>query len=149
MNFWEFVIPGLALLVSTIAMILSARTSQKQLKYEKKQNDLNELLYDKEQKEKIILNMADITAELIQIGISKEAIRVVNIGHARAENVDIDFSEEGNWTIMNEFFPMDMDPGQSVDLKTLLAGGSSSKQECLLSWNDSNGNHCKRIMLTS
>jgi len=138
-----------AVIVSVISIIVSIILYNKQNRYIKTQDDLNQLLLTKEKKEVDSSEEAFVSANVVKMGNGNYRIRVFNKGKGRANNVDISYPEEHNWMIMNNIFPLEfLESGQSVELILALNMGAQSKIKAVFTWNDKNGAKTNEVILT-
>lgn len=138
-----------AISVSIISITFSIIRYNKQRKYIKTQDELNQLLLAKEKKEVDSSDEAIVSANMVKMGKENYRIRVFNKGKGRANNVDISYPEDHDWIIMNRVFPLEfLLSGQSVELMLAPHMGAQSKIKAVLTWNDKNGEKKNEVILT-
>jgi hypothetical protein len=108
------------------------------------QKKVNELIIEKETRASIEMRQADMGANLVPVGRNSWRLKVFNKGKACAHDVRIDFPDGNNLVIdsdIDDKFPMEsMEPGQSVDLITVVHLQTKPKHKIHLAWQDAEGN---------
>lgn len=138
-----------AVIVSTISIIVTIFIYFNQKKYIKNQDELNKLLLKKEILEVEASEEAFVSANVVHLGNGQNRIRIFNKGKSRANNVNISYPEKHNWLITNRVLPLDfLDSGHTVDLILTMTLGSQSKIRAILSWNDKTGEKTNEVILT-
>ena len=137
----------LAVFVSVLSFIYSIILNINQGKYIKHQDQLNQLLLEKEITERQKEQFAEVGAKVVKYGQSKYYIKVYNQGKARANNVTFTITES-EWRIMDHAFPLEyLDAGSSVDLGLSLFLGSELKNKCKITWEDKSGHQEREVIL--
>ncbi len=131
--------------IAFLALLLSGYATYKSLKFKKSEKELvevqkklNQLMFEKEEREATQAKRADLGVNFIKIGKHKHRFKVFNKGKATAYNVNIEFPD-GNHLILEhdlkEKFPLEiMERGQSVDLVAAFDMQSKSKLKVKLKW---------------
>lgn len=136
-----------SLIISVVSLIVSSILAIFQLKYHRKQDKLNVLLTEKENREIENLGKADIFVEFIQTG-RQELIRVSNIGNYLANEILLTFPNGNSWSVFIDTLPSSLQPSQSADLIVARTLSAESTQIFLFSWTDKTGKHEKSFELS-
>ncbi len=136
-----------SLIISVVSLIVSSILAIFQLKYHRKQDKLNVLLTEKENREIENLGKADIFVEFIQTG-RQELIRVSNIGNYLANEILLTFPNGNSWSVFIDTLPSSLQPSQSTDLIVARTLGAELTQIFLFSWTDKTGKHEKSFELS-
>ncbi len=129
--------------IALFALFFSIYATYKSQKFSSIQNQLNLLMIDKEKRESIDINKADLGANFIKVGNNSHRLKIFNKGKGRALNINIDFPE-GNDLILgeniNSKFPLEiLECGQSSELAVYPHMGSKRKLVVKLTWSNENG----------
>jgi len=128
------IISGLALIVSTVAIILNYQTSQKQ-------KTLIELQTMKEKEEAILKNKANIQARYFKTGLNTTKLKVSNTGLAEARNIRLTFTEDSGVPLikgdLDSKFPLSsLEPRSGVELLTASGLQTPAKHLIRVEWDD-------------
>lgn len=143
------IIAGLALLMSAYATWRTISFNEKQKSLIESQENLNNLLLEKEQGEALSDKKADLGASFVKLGNSKHRLKIWNKGSATARNVRLEFPE-GNGIIIEseieEKFPLEsLEKLQSVELIAAVHMGTKSKHVIRLVWEDDAHDHNEKL----
>lgn len=133
-----------------LSFIYSIIRNRKQDTYIKRQDELIQRQLEKDEKEKVLEKVADLTAELVSIGNNKKVLRIANIGKALAKKVMFKLIDTTNWFLAYEdgLFPLDLSSGRNIDLPIIVGVDCLPKGKCHFSWEDETGQQEKDIVLT-
>ncbi len=134
------VLAALALVLSLVATVATARFNARQKSLIESQELLNRRLLAREQSEAAASEQADLSASLVKVGQSNWRLKIYNRGKAAARNVTITTAEDDDLLIQEDVvskFPLELlEPAHGVDLISLIHLGSKSKHEVTLGWSD-------------
>lgn len=148
-------------IISISALFLSAYAIRKTTKFNKKQeslinsqNEINNLLKEKELKNLKLEKQADLNMNLIPLGNKSRKLRIYNKGQAPAYNIKLIILDDNHLLVQREIesvFPLEtLEPSQSVDLNASMSLGTSKKNMFKLVWQDElNSENFKTIYLTT
>lgn len=121
--------------IASAALIVSLLTAYRQ-------HALNKVLLDQASAADAALKRARVSAKLIEDGRGIFRLRVFNTGPAIARNVRLDIKECADLLDSKDIddkFPLDMEPQQSVNLITSVTFGMQSKYKLTMHWDDDSG----------
>lgn len=132
-----------ATVISGCSLGLSLYTYFKTRRLRSMEEQLNQLLLEKEQREASSLNQAELSANIVRLGSSKHRLKVFNRGRSVAHNVEIAFPEGNDLVVPSDIdskFPLEaLDRGQSVELWVAAHMRSKRKLAVQLTWEDADG----------
>ncbi len=148
MTLYEIGIPLIALLavvISTVSLILSRRTQEKQFEFEAINAALAKKQLELISKEETNQEKARVVAELVKVGRTDFRFVILNQSSVMATNVDFDIDKNSpdNPLVQNECkeklpYPF-LQPGQSFTLIAALHLGSAMNYNTPLSWINPDG----------
>jgi len=129
--------------IALFALLFSIYATYKSQKFSSIQNQLNLLMIDKEKRESLVSDKADLGANFTKVGNKSHRLKIFNKGKGKALNINIDFPE-GNDLIakddINSKFPLELlEYGQSLELISFPHMGSKKKLAVKLNWSNENG----------
>lgn len=138
-----------SLIFSIISLLVSICVGLSQIYYTKRQDELNQLLVAKEKDELKKEQCANVSANLIKIGVEKHKIKVLNQGKSIASNVNFTMFDT-DWVVITDHFPLEyLEPQQSVEIYVFIPPNSKSTQKCEITWEDKSGKHEKETIITA
>ena len=148
-------------IISILALLLSAYALRKTNQFNKKQeslinsqNEINNLMKEKELKNIKLEKQADLNMNLVLLGTKNRRVRVFNKGQAPAYHVELIIPEDNHLLLETEVesvFPLEiLEPNQSVNLIISTSLGTGRKNKFKLVWQDEfSSENSKTIYLTT
>ena len=132
-------------IVSTISFFVASIIAFIQIKYSKTQNKLNRIMI--EEKENFLRTKADISANLMPDRKIKK-IRIYNKGNEGAKNVICEkVSSCKGWNFTKDTFEF-LDEGKFFTIHASRSLPCDNRCTVKLTWEDSNGEHEKEVILS-
>lgn len=132
-----------ALAVAIWAAITTKRFNDRQLRFERTAERLNQLLIDREASENQAQRRADLGVSIYKAGRSDYRMKVFNRGKAAARNVRLEEIADPGMLIRNDIkekFPAPaLEPHASIELIVYFHMQSASRTQIRLIWDDQFG----------
>lgn len=148
------IISILALLLSAYALRKTNQFNKKQVSLINSQNEINNLMKEKELKNIQLEKQADLNMNLVLLGTTNRRVKIFNKGQAPAYHVKLIIPEDNHLLLETEVesvFPLEiLEPNQSVNLITSMSLGTGRKNKFKLVWQDEfSSENSKTIYLTT
>lgn len=138
-----------ALVVAIWAAITTKRFNDRQLRFERTAERLNQLLIEREANENQAQRRADLGVSIYKAGRSNFRMKVFNRGKAAARNVRLEEITEPGMLIrgdVDEKFPAPvLEPHASIELIVFFHMQSASRTQVRLTWDDDFGNDQTKV----